>query len=135
MAFLDWSDKLSVGVKSIDQQHQALVEILNQLHTAMLKGQAQTVTGPLLKKLVDYTVYHFSTEESLMAKTSYPGSASHRAKHTELTGQVSDFVGRYERGEIRLSLELLNFLHGWLGTHIQKEDMAYGPWLTQHGVK
>jgi len=135
MAFLNWNDSLSVGVKSIDEQHQVLVETLNQLHAAMMKGQGQTVTGPLLKKLVEYTGFHFSTEEAMMARTGYPGLPSHRTHHQDLTRQVGDFVARYESGEIRLNLDLLNFLNGWLANHIQKEDKEYGPWLTSHGMR
>ena len=40
--------------------------------------------------------------------------AQHRAKHRELTRQVEELVGRYERGEIRINLQLLNFLSDWL---------------------
>jgi hemerythrin len=134
MAFLVWSDKLSVGVKKFDDQHIVLVDTLNELHAAMMKGQAQVVTGPLLKKLVDYTRDHFSSEEAAMASTHYPSMAAHRNHHIELTKQVEAFVERYQKGEIRLNLELLNFLNDWLTTHIQKEDKGYGPWMNQHGV-
>jgi hemerythrin len=111
-----------------------LVETLNDLHAAMMKGQAQTVTGPLLKKLVDYTRDHFSSEEYMMASVNYPGLAVHRIKHRDLTKQVEEFIGRFERGEIRINLELLNFLNDWLTTHIQKEDKEYSPWLIEHGA-
>jgi hemerythrin len=134
MAFLVWTDKFSVGIKKIDDQHMVLVETLNDLHAAMMKGQAQTVTGPLLKKLVDYTRDHFSSEEYMMASVNYPGLAVHRIKHRDLTKQVEEFIGRFERGEIRINLELLNFLNDWLTTHIQKEDKEYSPWLIEHGA-
>jgi len=134
MALLTWKENYSVGVKDLDKQHVGLVDTLNQLHAAMMKGQANTVTGSLLRKLVDYTREHFASEESMMAATRFPGLAAHRAKHHELTRQVAEFVGRYERGEISLNLDLLNFLRDWLTTHILKEDQGYGPWLNQHGV-
>jgi len=44
-------------------------------------------------------------------------------------------VGRYERGEIMLSVDLLNFLRDWLSTHILKEDHEYGPWMNQNGIQ
>jgi hemerythrin-like metal-binding protein len=135
MALITWSDKYFVGVRAIYAQHAGLVETLNELHGAMMKGQASSVTGALLHKLVDYTHGHFSAEEQLMAATKYPSLTQHTAKHRALTTQVEEFVGRYERGEVRINLELLTFLSDWLTTHILKEDHEYGPWLNQHGVR
>jgi hemerythrin-like metal-binding protein len=135
MAFMTWSDNLSVGVESLDNQHTVLVETLNDLHAAMMKGQARSVAGDLLHKLVKYTRDHFAAEEAMMAATNYPTLATHRLKHRDLTKQVEDFVARYEKGDITLSVQLLNFLSEWLTTHIQGEDKEYGPWLIEHGVK
>jgi len=134
MALMNWSDRFSVGVKSIDAQHRGLVDTLNALHDGMMKGQSASVTGPLLMKLVDYTGKHFVDEEKLMAQTKYPALAQHHTHHVELTKQVEEFVGRYDRGEITLNVQLLNFLRDWLTTHILKEDKEYGPWLNKNGV-
>jgi hemerythrin-like metal-binding protein len=134
MALMPWNDKYSVGVRAIDKQHAGLVQTLNELHEAMMKGHAKTVTGTLLHKLVDYTRDHFSAEEKTMADAKYPGLAQHRVKHRELTRQVEEFVSRYERGEAQMNIELLNFLRDWLTTHILKVDHEYGPWLNEHGV-
>jgi len=135
MALLTWSDNYSVGVAAIDSQHKALVDTLNQLHDGMMKGQAASVTGPLLMKLVDYTRNHFADEEKLMAQTKYPSLQQHHAHHVDLTKQVEDFVGRYDRGEITLNVKLLNFLRDWLTNHILKEDKEYGPWMNKNGVR
>ena len=72
MALLTWSSKYSVNVGSLDSQHNVLFGILNDLHEAMMKGQAQKMTGELLGKLVKYTREHFTAEEALMASTGYP---------------------------------------------------------------
>ncbi len=135
MALLKWSDKYTVGVKALDNQHTILFDTLNELYSAMMDGKAQSMTGPLRHKLVDYTHKHCSAEEDLMASAKYPGFAEHRIKHRDLTKQVEEYVGRYERGEISLNLPLLNFLRDWLTNHILKEDHEYGPWLNEHGVR
>jgi len=135
MALLSWSDHYSVGVKAIDKQHEGLVNALNDLHAAMISGQARTVTGPLLHKLVSYTRDHFAAEETMMSSVRFPGLAEHKIKHRNLTEQVEEFVGRFEDGESTLSVPLMTFLRDWLTTHILKEDKEYGPWLNQHGVQ
>jgi hemerythrin-like metal-binding protein len=135
MALLTWNSDYSVGVAALDNQHTGLFDTLNDLHAAMMKGQARGMTGPLLHKRVDYTRIHFAAEEAMMTATKYPGLVQHIAKHRDLTKQVDEFAGRFERGEITLSLPLLNFLRDWLTNHILKEDHEYGPWLNSHGVR
>jgi len=134
MALMTWNSSYSVGVKALDSQHTVLFDILNDLHSAMIKGQAQAMTGPLLRKLVDYTRTHFSAEEKMLTASSYPGLANHRILHRDLMKQVEDYSARFERGEITLNLKLLNFLSDWLTNHIKKVDHEYGPWLNEHGT-
>ena len=135
MSLVMWSDDLSVGVKSIDDQHLVLFETINDLHAAMLKGQSRSVVGPLLHTLVDYTIQHFTAEEALMEAAKYPALATHRIKHKELTKQVQEYVTRYESGDITISIQLSSFLSEWLTKHIQSTDQEYGPWLNEHGVR
>ena len=134
MSLLTWSDSYSVGVKTIDRQHSSLFAIVNELHTAMMKGQAKTVVGPLLDKLVKYTVEHFAYEERMMAASKFPGLAAHRAHHNDLTRQVGEFMARFRRGDSALNIELLRFLSDWLTKHIQHEDKEYGPWFKRHAA-
>ena len=101
MALLTWDSKYSVGVKSIDGQHSVLFGLVNELHAAMMKGQAQSLTGPLLRKLVDYAQTHFAAEERMLATTKYPRLTGASIKHRDLIKQVGEFVARFERGEAR----------------------------------
>jgi hemerythrin-like metal-binding protein len=134
MALLTWNSNYSVGVKTLDSQHTVLFGLLNDLHAAMLKGQAQSLTGPLLRKLVDYTHTHFAAEERMLTEARYPGLADHKIKHRELIQKVEGYAARFEKGEITLNLHLMNFLRDWLTNHIQKTDREYSPWLNEHGV-
>lgn len=135
MSLIEWNSSLSVGVPSIDAQHSVLVKTLNELHDAMMSGQAHAKTGELLRTLVRYTREHFASEEALMEKAGYAALELHRKRHHELTRQVEDYVGRFERGETTINLHLLNFLRDWLTNHILKEDKAYGPALTSRGIR
>lgn len=135
MAFMTWNDKLSVGVQTLDAQHTVLIETLNDLHAAMMKGQARAVAGTILHNLVDYTRDHFAAEEAMMEQTKYSALPTHRLKHRELTKQVEEYVARYENGDITLGVHLLTFLSDWLTNHIQGEDQKYGPWMNDHGVR
>jgi len=95
MAFMTWRDQYSVGVETLDNQHKAILRILNELHAASLRGKAQEVAGPLLSQLVSLASEHFSAEERLMESTKFPGLAEHRAKHREMAGRIADLASRH----------------------------------------
>jgi hemerythrin len=135
MALLSWNNTYSIGVASIDAQHMFLFDSLNELHCAMLHGKAKAVTGSLLRNLLAYTRDHFSSEETLLARTGFPGLAQHRKRHQELTQEVAGYLERFDRGEAALSIHLMTFLREWLANHILREDRAYSAWLEQHGIR
>jgi len=131
VALLTWSEEYSVGVKSMDNQHIAMIQMLNELYDAMMEGNALGITGPLLHKLVEYTKIHFASEEKLMAAANYPNLAEHIARHKQLIEEVNQHVAMYERQNLFMPIPLLHFLRDWIATHIQKEDRDYGPWVNR----
>lgn len=135
MEFITWDESFSVGVRTMNDQHNVLFGILNGLYDAVKKGHEQTVTSPLLSTMVDHTRRHFAAEENLMASTGFPGAAAHREKHQDLMNKVEAFAGRLDRGDVMLSVDLFSSLRDWIATHIQKEDKEYGPWLNERGVE
>jgi hemerythrin len=134
MALFTWNNNYSVGVASIDKQHMSLFDSLNELHNAMLQGKAKEVTGTLLRNLLAYTREHFSSEEAMLLKASFPDLAKHRQRHADFTRQVSVFLERYERGDLALNVELMTVLRDWLSNHIMREDHSYRSCLAQRGI-
>ncbi len=128
MSFLDWTEQYSVSNTIIDQQHQKLVNLINNLHTAMSNGEGEEYIGSLLGDLVAYTKYHFSAEESIMKTHNYPGLEEHQEKHRKMTEQVLKLQQRHHNGE-RLTLEVMHFLRDWLTKHILKTDKQYVPYV------
>ncbi len=134
MTLLKWTEKYTVGVKAMDEQHINLVEILNELHAAMLKGEAQSVAGPLFKNLMNYVSEHFAAEEQLMEETKFPGLAVQRAEHRALAAKVKEFVTLYEQGDQSMYPDLLHFVDKWLHDHMLTVDKQYNQWLNEYGV-
>jgi hemerythrin len=128
MSLINWSDSMSIGLPEVDDQHKKLVGIVNALHDAMLKGHARDVMGRLLDEVIDYTVYHFGTEERLFKEKSYPGAADHKAKHDELTSTAKKLRADVASGKTIISHQVMRFLRDWLSEHILSDDMKFGKW-------
>jgi hemerythrin len=133
MALLEWHAADAVGLREIDDQHAVFIGILNELHSAALSGQLPSVTGPLLTRLMAFAEKHFSDEEKLMKSNRYPGLALHRAKHSELSGQLAEFAARYDRHDRTMYLPMLHFLRDWLNEHLKDEDKKFAAWFKMEG--
>jgi hemerythrin len=129
-----WSENYSVGVQTLDSQHINLFDLLNELHERMKSGTDVGNTGPLLRRLLDYTRFHFTAEEKVMQAAHFPGFAKHREQHDAMTQRVTEFLVLYESGHKVLNVDLLFFLRDWLHNHILREDREYSAWLKQEGV-
>jgi len=125
---------MSVGIKEIDQQHQRLVKMINDLDAAMRLGKGKEVLSQSLQGMISYVQTHFRTEESYFAKFSYPKAVEHIAEHQMLTAKVIEFKKEFESGQKMLTIPLINFLSDWLKQHIMGTDMQYGPFLREKGL-
>ena len=134
MALMTWSSKYSVGVEALDNQHKALMSLLNELHAASMKGKAQEVAGRLISPIVSLAKEHFSAEERLMESPNFPGLAEHRAKHREMTELAAEFISRHAKGDATVYTPLLYFVRDWFTKHMKTEDQEYASWLASHGV-
>lgn len=126
---MEWSSDYSVGDFDLDQQHQKLFKLVNRFNEAMQLGQGHALLDRVLTELVDYTVKHFSAEEKAMEQAGYPELEQHKETHRKLVQKVSEMVQRFQSGETRLTVEIMNFLEQWLKQHILGVDKQYGPYL------
>jgi len=130
METIVWTDKISVGVKTFDEEHKELIGFINRLNQALQIKSAQKTMEEILTGLINYTRIHFGHEEEAMIKHLYPDYANHKKEHDNLTAQVTDFHERLKSGKSLFSLELMDFLSSWLLNHIQKTDMNYKTFFT-----
>lgn len=133
-SLVEWNDNLSVGIQEIDDQHQVLVDLLNNLHRAIHQHQGKAAAEAILKDLVDYTKIHFAVEESLMRILGYPGYTDHKRQHDILISEVKELQEKLASGKASVTFELLHFLRNWLTRHIMEDDQHYSPFFLSRGA-
>jgi hemerythrin len=134
MAYLNWSEDLSVAVREIDAQHKTLVEKINMLHQAMLDNKGREAQKIIIDGMVDYANVHFENEEKYMLRLKYPGYHIHKTEHERFTAKALDLQERFNNAGFVLSLEILSFLKDWLKEHILVTDKEYSKHFNENGV-
>jgi hemerythrin len=135
MDLIKWDDSLSVNVAKIDQQHQDLILMINDLHGAMKQGKGKDVLGKIVNGLINYTATHFKTEEDYFNQFGYPETYSHKKEHIVFVQKVSEFNDGFEKGKLSLSIDVLNFLSDWLRNHIKGTDKKYSQFFNGKGLQ
>jgi len=125
-----WDDNFNTGLPTVDEQHQKLVQLLNLLASQVAFKLDTPQLSKIFDELADYTVYHFSTEETIW-HAYLPGDDAER-RHLETHKRFVQTVLRLKKELTEKPLEqvadeALSFLARWLASHILETDrhMAY----------
>ena len=128
------SHETSVGVRLLDLDHRELATTINDLQTAVLQNQDRSLTGPLLVKLTNFSLTHFSLEEGMMSATKYPGMEAHQVHHQQMMEQLGALVLLCKESGAALDGQALNFLTEWHALHLENHDLRFGHWLNDSGL-
>ncbi len=142
MGLITWNDDLALNISEIDDQHKQLVNIINELFDAMMGGRAFDIIDGILNRLVEYTDYHFATEEKYFDQFQFIESEKHKEEHRYYVEQVNELKKAFDEGKmIRegsdnvLSIDLWKLLESWLIDHLKNSDKNYAPLFKKNGVK
>lgn len=134
MRTLTWKEEYSVGVKSLDSQHQHLLQSLNQVSALFEANANQEEINTLLNDLDTYAGTHFKTEEQFFEKFKFHDAEDHIQEHRMYEQKIEAYRQKYQDRLIEGKIELLEFLADWWMGHIQGRDQDYRRFLNNCGV-
>ena len=133
MKTLQFDDALKTGVGQIDDQHEALVDMINMLIEAKIHDSPPETTSFVLAEMGKYVYVHFRDEEKFMEDNGFAGLEEHRRIHETFENKVLEFSNLYNQGHIELLNDMLEFLSNWLVDHIQGDDSRMVKEVLAHG--
>jgi len=129
MALITWDASYSVGHDGLDDDHQALIKILDDLCTTLSTPGARNDVGATIARMEHYAARHFAREEALLRAAGYPELEPHLAEHKDYLQRLARLRTEHEQGNLFLTVDLMDFLSSWLINHILETDFQYRPWL------
>ncbi|MGC9996838.1 MAG: hemerythrin domain-containing protein [Terriglobia bacterium] len=69
-----------------------------------------------------------------MQANQYPDLINHKPEHERFTQTMVDFQGRFQRNEVAMTIDVMEFVKDWLVKHIMGADKRYVPHLNARGV-
>jgi hemerythrin len=118
-----WKPEFAIGVAVIDEQHQKMFKISEQLDHIIFESHSNAQLGRIMHEIVDYTQYHFKEEETLMEEINYPLLSEHRDLHNQICDKIVMELRNLKAGQNLRPFELIILLNEWVTEHIMVEDM------------
>lgn len=130
---IEWDDSYLLGVPEIDDQHKKLIAIANELYDVVTGDEAdyKAKMPGILKKLTDYTQYHFKSEEELQKQIGYAGLEAHKNTHNFFIKEVEFQIKRLSAENKSTVLSFYNYIAGWVFNHIAKADKIWANFMQQ----
>ncbi len=123
MPFFGWQDKYNIGVPALDEQHQGIAGMVNNLYDSIEQNVYDDKTvGSVLIPIVECLKYHFQTEEKMMVEANYEQYHYHKSLHDHFTEEIMQSVIRIKKGEKINARDILILIRDWLLNHISDED-------------
>jgi len=131
---------MELGHRQVDAEHRAMMVHLNQLVDAVF-GVTQDGDGihsgvgrlarieAAIEALRRATVAHFSSEEALMASSSFPGMSVHADQHEELLDQLAKFAEQLHNNQAESLPHAVRFVREWFEFHVENYDRALVRWV------
>lgn len=134
MTLVTWNHDCAVGVRAMDDQHSILMDTLNELRLAVVRGRGREHVSEIFDRLIEFTRMHFWSEEQLLERSRYPLLEEHRAAHQRLMAEMIQRARSLQYGESNQTGSLLNHIRTSYLDHMEVVDRLYGPYLNDLGI-
>ncbi len=134
MPIVTWCDQYSINVVEIDNQHKRMIELVNELHSAVESCIDKEDLGMMLTNLTEFTRLHFSSEEALMKKHNYPGLIWHQKEHRLLIQHLEQLVNAVSKGRKPTFYSDYDVSSDWALAHISEHDKNLGVFLNSKEI-
>jgi hemerythrin-like metal-binding protein len=135
MARLEWTDKLSVGIKEIDEDHKEVLRLLNKLNDLLESYCNVEELRKSLNHLILFVAGHYRNEEYIMKMHDYSEYNSHKTIHEEILEKLFNVYYSNKIVDYGVADIIFEVIVGWLHDHITVHDLGIKKYLNSKGVR
>jgi hemerythrin-like metal-binding protein len=129
---LQWTEEDSVYVPELDEEHQAMYRLAQDLRHAVVEGEPPVNLALKAQCLADEVADHFRHEEGLMREARYPQVEWHKRQHATARAQLATLAASIHTGEPAAIFDSLEAIAKWMRDHTGIADRMAGAYLRNH---
>ena len=121
----DIDGSLSVGIPSMDEDHQHILYLIQRLKNPP-KARASAYVREILTELREVTAMHFQREEKLFLSVGFPSADEHIAQHRGLIAKLDRMLSD---SHALHHANLNDVMCSWITEHILQADKEYAEYM------
>jgi len=132
MTLLEWKPAYSLGIPSVDHEHQELIGMINEVYEHMAEASDPVAIESCLEDIYAGVASHFALEERHMREAKYEEYDAHKDQHEDLLDEIRDMMDEFA-GDPQSGRETLKkSLADWFGIHFATFDARLHHSLGDH---
>lgn len=131
---IEWNDGMKIGITEMDEQHENLVKLANQLYKVLRKSTSKKEIKDTLKAFSDYSSYHFGNEERYFEAFNYEFAEEHKKEHNHFLKEINKFQKDYLTNKVKFLDEIMFFIADWIPDHFKNHDSKYIDLFKEKGI-
>ncbi|MDH5632347.1 MAG: bacteriohemerythrin [Gammaproteobacteria bacterium] len=133
MSLIEWRDDFELGIADVDHEHRQLIDLINELHTALAENNSSEQLQDFLGEVYARMAAHFALEERVMRELDYDEYVQHKDDHEQLLDGLRDIMDKYEDEQEYSDAEMASHLNSWFGNHFKSMDARFHQFLEKQG--
>ena len=122
MSLLEWKPEYSVGIASMDDEHQEMIVLINDVYRKLGTSPDADTIEDCLEEIFNTISLHFALEERIMREQGYEEYEGHKEDHEDLLDEIRDLMDEFVNNPIQGARMLEERLSGWFAKHFATFD-------------
>lgn len=122
MKYLEWSPAYSVGVESVDFEHQNLIAMINLIFAELEHRRNVDEIRNTMADVHSEISAHFALEERIMRRAKYEEYDAHKEDHEHLLDEMRSMMDAVDRNPDTALDTLSDQLEAWFRVHFATFD-------------
>ena len=122
MKYLEWDPKYSVGIDSVDYDHQNLIDMINIVFAELENRRDVDQIRQVMAEIHMEFSAHFALEERIMREASYEEYEAHKNDHENLLDQIRCMMDAVDEDPTTALDSLSDELSQWFSAHFATFD-------------
>jgi hemerythrin-like metal-binding protein len=132
MSLLEWKSEFSVGIASMDFEHQKMIRMINELYDELAQHRDADSIEQFLGDIHVAINAHFALEERVMKDAGYLEYEAHKNDHEELLDHIRDMMDEFRADPENGFALLRDNLADWFEAHFASFDARLHGQLGDH---
>jgi len=122
MTLLTFKPEYSVGIDSMDFEHQQMIRLINEIYEEIKDRRDPESIERFLGEVHAAISMHFALEEKIMRNAGYAEYEDHKDDHEDLLDQIHEMIDVFHEDKDRGFEVLQGRLSDWFTVHFSTFD-------------